>query len=64
MDLDDIKQILELVREHDLAEFELERDIERTRSGLRGTFVLMGSVAVVLVGISLALWLGSRARRE
>jgi acetyl-CoA carboxylase biotin carboxyl carrier protein len=26
MDLDDIKQILTLVREHDLAEFELERD--------------------------------------
>ena len=26
MDLDDIKKILNLVREHDLAEFELERD--------------------------------------
>jgi acetyl-CoA carboxylase biotin carboxyl carrier protein len=26
MNLDDIKQILELVREHDLAEFELEQD--------------------------------------
>jgi acetyl-CoA carboxylase biotin carboxyl carrier protein len=26
MNLDDIKQILDLVREHDLAEFELERD--------------------------------------
>jgi acetyl-CoA carboxylase biotin carboxyl carrier protein len=26
MDLEDIKQILELMREHDLAEFELERD--------------------------------------
>jgi acetyl-CoA carboxylase biotin carboxyl carrier protein len=26
MDLDDIRQILNLVREHDLAEFELERD--------------------------------------
>jgi acetyl-CoA carboxylase biotin carboxyl carrier protein len=26
MDLDDIRQILDLVREHDLAEFELERD--------------------------------------
>ena len=26
MNLDDIKQILELVREHELAEFELERD--------------------------------------
>ena len=26
MDLDEIKQILEMMREHDLAEFELERD--------------------------------------
>ncbi len=26
MDLDDIKQILDLVREHELAEFEMERD--------------------------------------
>ena len=26
MNLDDIKQILELMREHELAEFELERD--------------------------------------
>src|SRR5437870_3861356 len=26
MDLDDIKQILDLVREHDLAELEIERD--------------------------------------
>jgi acetyl-CoA carboxylase biotin carboxyl carrier protein len=26
MDLDDVKQILALIREHDLAEFELERD--------------------------------------
>jgi acetyl-CoA carboxylase biotin carboxyl carrier protein len=31
MNLDDIKQILELVREHDLAEFELERDGLRVR---------------------------------
>ena len=26
MDLDEIKQVLEMMREHDLAEFELERD--------------------------------------
>jgi hypothetical protein len=26
MDLDEIRQILDLMREHDLAEFELERD--------------------------------------
>jgi len=31
MNLDDIKQILELVREHDLAEFELEREGLRLR---------------------------------
>jgi acetyl-CoA carboxylase biotin carboxyl carrier protein len=39
MNLDDIKQILNLVREHDLAEFELERDglklrIRKTGQGL------------------------------
>ncbi len=31
MDLDDIKQILELMREHELAEFELERDNVKLR---------------------------------
>ena len=31
MDLDEIKQILELMREHDLAEFELERDSSKVR---------------------------------
>jgi len=31
MNLDDIKKILDLVREHDLAEFELERDGLRVR---------------------------------
>ncbi len=53
----DLAGVLEVTRP-------LERDIERTRSGLRGTFVIMGGVAVVLLAISLALWLGSRARRE
>ena len=31
MDLDEIKQILDLMREHDLAEFELERDSGRVK---------------------------------
>src|SRR6187431_1655970 len=31
MDLDEIKQILELMREHDLAEFELERDSNKVK---------------------------------
>jgi acetyl-CoA carboxylase biotin carboxyl carrier protein len=31
MDLDEIKQILELMREHDLAEFELERDSSKVK---------------------------------
>jgi acetyl-CoA carboxylase biotin carboxyl carrier protein len=31
MDLDEIRQILELMREHDLAEFELERDSVKLR---------------------------------
>ena len=31
MDLDEIKEILEMMREHDLAEFELERDNVRLR---------------------------------
>jgi acetyl-CoA carboxylase biotin carboxyl carrier protein len=39
MDLDDIKQILNLVREHDLAEFELERDGLKVRIRKAGTEV-------------------------
>src|SRR4051812_24194531 len=31
MDLDEIKQILDLMREHDLAEFELERESGKVR---------------------------------
>jgi acetyl-CoA carboxylase biotin carboxyl carrier protein len=31
MDLDEIKQILEMMREHELAEFELERENEKLR---------------------------------
>jgi hypothetical protein len=40
----------------------LDRDIQRTADGLRGTFILMGGVAVVLVGLSFALWFGARPR--
>jgi hypothetical protein len=49
----DLAGILEVTRP-------LDRDIERTHSGLRGTFFLMGSVALGLVGISFALWFGAR----
>ena len=42
MNLDDIKEVLELVREHDLAEFELERDglRIRIRKGPSGQYVV------------------------
>jgi acetyl-CoA carboxylase biotin carboxyl carrier protein len=36
MELDEIRQILELMREHELAEFELERDQTRLRLRKRG----------------------------
>ena len=39
-----------------------DRDIARTHSGLRGTFILMGCVSVVLVGVSFALLFRSRPR--
>jgi acetyl-CoA carboxylase biotin carboxyl carrier protein len=42
MNLDDIKQILDLVREHDLAEFELERDglkVRIRKAGREVTFI-------------------------
>src|SRR6188508_2643525 len=42
MNLDDIKQILDLVREHDLSEFELERDglkVRIRKSGHEVAFV-------------------------
>jgi len=41
MDLDDVKQILALVREHDLAEFELERDGLKVRIRKAGHEVAM-----------------------
>ena len=41
MDLDEIKQVLEMMREHDLAEFELERDGVKLR--LRKTWASSGT---------------------
>ncbi len=38
----------------------LERDIERTRSGLRGAFALVAATAIVLVMLSLFLLSKSR----
>jgi acetyl-CoA carboxylase biotin carboxyl carrier protein len=51
MDLDDVKQILALVREHDLAEFELERDglKVRIRKAGHGLAVAAPPVSVVPV---------------
>jgi acetyl-CoA carboxylase biotin carboxyl carrier protein len=46
MDLDDVKQILALVREHDLAEFELERDGLKVRIRKAGREVAVAPPAV------------------
>src|SRR6187551_2430170 len=51
MDLDDIKQILALVREHELAEFELERDglkVRIRKAGGEVTFVAPSAPAVAV----------------
>jgi hypothetical protein len=40
----------------------LERDIDRTSAGLRGSFILMGTVAATLLGVSLVLLFGARRR--
>jgi hypothetical protein len=40
----------------------LERDIQRTREGLLGAFVLMGGTAVVLLGLSIAVVQSARSR--
>ena len=45
MNLDDIRQILDLVREHDLAEFELERDGLKVRVRKAGSNVTLVSPA-------------------
>jgi len=51
MDFDDIRKILDLVREHDLAEFELERDGLKIRVRKAGPVV---SVAPPVMPMSLA----------
>jgi acetyl-CoA carboxylase biotin carboxyl carrier protein len=50
MNLDDIKEVLELVREHDLAEFELERDglKIRIKKGPSGQYVVHPVAPVAL----------------
>ena len=51
MNLDDIKQILDLVREHDLAEFEIERDGLKVR--VRKDSVAPAAQHVVMVPSSM-----------
>lgn len=41
----------------------LDRDIERTRQGLWGAFLLIGGSVIVLLGVSAAVILGTRAAR-
>ena len=41
----------------------LDRDIERTRQGLLGAFILMGGGSVLLLGVSVAVVMGARAVR-
>lgn len=49
MNLDDIKQLLELVREHDLTEFELEQDGLKMRVRKAGQEVIMSPVSAPVV---------------
>jgi serine/threonine protein kinase len=54
----DVRGVLEIIRP-------LDRDIERTRQGLRGTFLLMGCVSGILLGVgTLAMVLGQRRRQR
>src|ERR1041384_3928293 len=46
MDLDEIKQILDLMREHDLAEFELERESGKVRLRKQGPQFVAGAPPV------------------
>ena len=55
MDFDDIRKILDLVREHDLAEFELERDGLKIRVRKAGPVI---SVAPPVMPMSIASWRG------
>lgn len=51
----DVVGVLKIVRS-------LDRDIERTRQGLLGAFVMMGGSVLVLLGISVAVIMGARVR--
>jgi acetyl-CoA carboxylase biotin carboxyl carrier protein len=51
MNLDDIKQILDLMREHELAEFELERDGLKVRVRKAGPHIAMTPAAVMPVAM-------------
>ncbi len=56
-DVGDLVGVLEVTRP-------LDRDIERTRSGLGGAFVLMGGTGVLMVGLSFAVVLVTRRRNQ
>jgi hypothetical protein len=52
----DVRGVVEIIRP-------LDRDIERTKHGLRGTFLLMGTISGILLGVGvLAMILGQRRR--
>ena len=64
MDFDDIKQILNLVREHDLAEFELERDglkVRIRKAGREVAFVPQVAPPPMLAALPAAAALPSAA---
>jgi acetyl-CoA carboxylase biotin carboxyl carrier protein len=68
MDLDDIKQILELVREHDLSELEIERDglkvrVRKTAAG-HVPVVVPAAVPMQPVAVPLAPPVAGEARAE
>ncbi len=59
MNLDDINQILELMREHDLAEFELERDGFKVRMRKAGQQVTVAPAAMMPVAMPAAVAVGA-----
>jgi hypothetical protein len=53
----DVVGVLKIVRP-------LDRDIARTREGLRGAFVLMGGISALLVAVCVAVLTGTTGRRR
>jgi tRNA A-37 threonylcarbamoyl transferase component Bud32 len=53
----DVRGVLEIIRP-------LDRDIARTRQGLRGTFVLMAVISVSLLGLSVLVLVTANRRRS